>query len=227
MEVPINDDSSHYEISLTAGQAFIAFVLLLFSLAAAFAFGVIIGRGQADERLVVQREPAVITESAAAAGGNIVELGVPKSSTTAITDTVTDTTMSAQASTIIDEASPGTTAIVSMTTPIGDVHTEAPAAAHEPAPVATLAPRPATPTAKTAAEPYYAQLLSSSEAKTAENLAAKLIDNGFSTAYVQRSLTDKGTSYRVRVKFSSENEARAAVDRLKPFAKGEIWITKQ
>lgn len=232
MEEPINDDSSHYEISLTAGQAFIAFVLLLFSLAAAFAFGVIIGRGQGDERLVVQKEPAVITESSAAASGNIVELGVPKTSTTATTDTVTGTATSAPTATIIGEAPAGTTATVSTTTLIGDVHTETPAAvpAHEPAPAATSAPKPAAPKpapAKAAAEPYYAQLLSSSEAKAAENLAAKLIESGFSSAYVERSLTDKGTIYRVRVKFSSENEARAAVDRLKPFAKGEIWVTKQ
>src|SRR5688500_14022809 len=45
----IGDDSSHYEVSLTAGQAFIAFVLLLFSLAAAFAFGVIVGKGQLED----------------------------------------------------------------------------------------------------------------------------------------------------------------------------------
>ena len=58
------DDQSHYEVSLTAGQAFVAFVLLLLSLAATFAFGLMIGRGQADERLVVRKEPAVINEGA-------------------------------------------------------------------------------------------------------------------------------------------------------------------
>src|SRR5213075_2251822 len=51
----LTDDQSHYEISLTAGQAFVAFVLLLLSLAASFAFGLMIGKGQADERLVVHR----------------------------------------------------------------------------------------------------------------------------------------------------------------------------
>ena len=45
-EEPITDDQSHYEVSLTAGQAFLAFVLLLLSLAASFAFGLMIGRGQ-------------------------------------------------------------------------------------------------------------------------------------------------------------------------------------
>ena len=43
-------------------NAFVAFVLLLLSLAATFAFGLMIGRGQADERLVVRKEPAVINE---------------------------------------------------------------------------------------------------------------------------------------------------------------------
>src|SRR5436305_6115638 len=61
----LSDDQSHYEVSLTAGQAFIAFVLLLLSLAASFAFGLMIGKGQADERLVVRKEPAVINEGPA------------------------------------------------------------------------------------------------------------------------------------------------------------------
>src|SRR3954462_8367366 len=63
-ESVIDDQSqSHYEISLTAGQAFAAFVLLLLSLAAAFAFGLMIGKGQADARLVVQKATPVGTEA--------------------------------------------------------------------------------------------------------------------------------------------------------------------
>src|SRR5258708_16363541 len=80
-EVPAIDDQSqsHYEISLTAGQAFVAFVLLLLSLAASFAFGLMIGKGQADERLVVRKEPAVINEASVIpkkGDGKIVELAV-------------------------------------------------------------------------------------------------------------------------------------------------------
>src|SRR5687767_13551235 len=74
-----HDDQSHYEISLTAGQAFVAFVLLLLSLAASFAFGLMLGKGQADDRLVVQKETPVVTEAAAVPSrkaGEIVELGV-------------------------------------------------------------------------------------------------------------------------------------------------------
>src|SRR5437763_16205595 len=78
-EEQLVDDQSHYEISLTAGQAFIAFVLLLLSLAASFAFGLVIGRGQGEDRLVVKKEPAVISEGSAIAAkkseGRIVELG--------------------------------------------------------------------------------------------------------------------------------------------------------
>src|SRR6187455_3187014 len=72
------DDQSHYEISLTAGQAFIAFVLLLLSLAASFAFGLMIGKGNADERLVVRKEGPVVTEASMTPKkqGRIVELGV-------------------------------------------------------------------------------------------------------------------------------------------------------
>ena len=61
------DDQSHYEVSLTAGQAFLAFVLLLLSLAAAFAFGLLIGRGQADDKLSVRKDAAVLNETAAPA----------------------------------------------------------------------------------------------------------------------------------------------------------------
>ncbi|MDQ6803364.1 MAG: hypothetical protein M3041_21385, partial [Acidobacteriota bacterium] len=51
------EDQSHYEISLTAGQAFVAFVLLLLSLAASFAFGLMISHAQPS--------PSPITEAAA------------------------------------------------------------------------------------------------------------------------------------------------------------------
>src|SRR5882762_4542825 len=79
-EAAVDDQSqSHYEISLTAGQAFVAFVLLLLSLAASFAFGLMIGKGQTDERLVVRKEPAVVNEASVIpkrGDGKIVELGV-------------------------------------------------------------------------------------------------------------------------------------------------------
>ena len=73
----LHEDQSHYEISLTAGQAFVAFVLLLLSLAASFAFGLMIGKGQADERLVVRKEPAVINEGPVKKSeAKLVDLGI-------------------------------------------------------------------------------------------------------------------------------------------------------
>ncbi|HSP35071.1 MAG TPA: hypothetical protein VLU46_12195, partial [Thermoanaerobaculia bacterium] len=63
---PLTDDQSHYEVSLTAGQAFLAFVLLLLSLAASFAFGLVIGRGQNDDRLLARKEPTVVNETSLA-----------------------------------------------------------------------------------------------------------------------------------------------------------------
>jgi cell division septation protein DedD len=77
-----------------------------------------------------------------------------------------------------------------------------------------------------AGAPHYAQLLSTSDQKTAEGLAAKLIDHGFTSAYVERGANEKGTIYRVRVKFPSEGDARAAEGKLKEFSK-EVWITRQ
>lgn len=184
------DDQSHYEVSLTAGQAFLAFVLLLLSLAASFAFGLMIGRGQADERLVVRKEPAVVNEASAVgakkSAGRIVELGV------------SDDDFKAP-----PEVKPAVTA------PAPEIREEA---------MVDVPPVPAVP--------HYAQLASSSDQKSAENLAAKLIDKGFTSAYVERGMTEKGQIFRVRVKFPSEAEARAAEGRLREFSR-EVWITKQ
>ena len=202
-EEALHDDQSHYEISLTAGQAFIAFVLLLLSLAASFAFGLMIGKSQGDDRLVVRKEPAIVTEASVVPKkqqGKIVELGVADEDFKQPDATKTDTT---------------TTTSATVETP---VVTEAT--------TTTVAPAPAhveTPAAP--AGPVYAQLLSTSDQKTAENLAAKLINGGFFSAYVERSTNDKGTIFRVRVKFPSEADAHASETKLKEYAK-EVWITK-
>jgi cell division septation protein DedD len=204
-----HDDQSHYEISLTAGQAFLAFVLMLLSLAASFAFGLMIGKGQGDDRLVVRKEPAVITEASAIPkknDGRIVELGVSADDFKQTTTTAPQVTESA--------AAPAVTI------------TEAPA------PVVTETPKPAAPVVETPrpaaaapAIPVYAQLLSSTDQKTAEQLAAKLIDGGFRSAYVDRGTNEKGQVFRVRVKFPSETDARAAEPKLREFAK-DVWIVK-
>jgi cell division septation protein DedD len=201
------DDQSHYEISLTAGQAFIAFVLLLLSLAAAFAFGLMIGKGQADERLVVRKETPVVSEASLVPKkneGKIVELGVASDD---FDETATDTVAAAAAT----DTTSTVEAIVETATATATTETAA-----------------ATPVTATAAPVFhvttYAQLLSTSDQKTAESLAARLIDRGFTAAYVERGTTDKGPVYRVRVKFDSEADARAAETKLKEFSK-EVWIT--
>ncbi len=76
------------------------------------------------------------------------------------------------------------------------------------------------------AVPFVAQILSTTEREPAERLAARLIEAGFTSAYVERVPGDAGTLYRVRVRFPSEKAARGAVDRLKPFAPGEIWVSR-
>ena len=192
------DDQSHYEISLTAGQAFIAFVLLLLSLAASFAFGLMIGKGQADERLVVRKETPVVTEAALIPKkpeGTIVELGEPEEEEATDETTTTDT---APAPVIEEQAPPA----AEVTETAGATPPEQPAIRI----------------------PHYAQLLSTGDQKTAETLAAKVIERGFTSAYVERGSTDKGPVYRVRVKFASEAEARAAEPKLREFSR-EVWIT--
>src|SRR5438105_13047535 len=114
----INDDQSHYEISLTAGQAFVAFVLLLLSLAASFAFGLMIGKGQGDERLVVRKEPTVVTEASAVPkkpAGKIVELGVPDEDFKQPAATKTDT--STTATPIVTETTTTASAPAPVVTP--------------------------------------------------------------------------------------------------------------
>lgn len=226
----VQEDQSHYEISLTGAQAFVAFVLLLLSLAASFAFGLMIGKGQADGRLIVQREPSVVTEANLAsrpAGERIVELGVgePAAGRTDSASPAADE--STPAPVVIEE--PQTTDVtasdfVSAEGPSPAAATPAPAAA-APAVSRPVEPHPTATAAKVPPVAHYAQLLSTGDQKTAEGLAARLIDNGFNSAYVERGSNEKGQIFRVRVKFGSEAEARAAEARLRTFSK-EVWITK-
>lgn len=221
-EHAVADDQSHYEISLTAGQAFVAFVLLLLSLAAAFAFGLMIGKGQADDRLVVQKATPVVTEAALTpkkSEGRIVELGVEADDfQEEEAAPATDTTVTEEAAmpTVIEEAPVVTEAATETVAgqPAGPALSRA-----EGTPA--VQQQTSTPAVKVTT---YAQLLSTSDQKTAERLAAQLIDRGFTAAYVERGATDKGPIFRVRVKFDSETAARAAESRLKEFSK-EVWIT--
>jgi len=215
------DDQSHYEISLTAGQAFVAFVLLLLSLAASFAFGLTLGKGQADDRLVVRKEAAVVTEASLVPkknAGQIVELGVrdddfeEPAATPAVSTAVIEEQPPAE--------QPAAAAESATTDPV-----ITPAA--EQTPPSSAPPRPAAATAAASAShavPHFAQLLSTGDQKTAEALAVKLIDRGFNTAYVERGASDKGVVFRVRVRFDSESDARAAELRLHEFSK-DVWIT--
>src|SRR4051812_32701153 len=215
------DDQSHYEVSLTAGQAFVAFVLLLLSLAASFAFGLMIGKGQADERLVVRKEPAVINEGSVIASrkndSKLVDLGVGNDDFKA----PVATTSSAPTET----AAPVSTITEGTVTPLTDsAPVTATAAAIEPpkpAPKPAEVPKPAPKPTAVSTGPAYAQLLVTSDQKTADALAAKAIDHGFMSTYVERS----GSSFKVRVKFNSEAEARASEAKLKEIAK-DVWIVK-
>jgi cell division septation protein DedD len=207
-EEPVTDDQSHYEVSLTAGQAFLAFVLLLLSLAASFAFGLMIGRSNEDDRLLAQNSTAIVDEASTAPRKKpqerIVELGSPA-------DTFSD------AETLPEPVQPARTAPTQA--PRVEIREERDAA--KPA-----APAVTPPPASGPAVPHYAQLLSTSDQKKAEAFAAKLIDGGFQSAYVDRVTTEKGMLFRVRVNFPSEPSARAAEAKLRAFSK-EVWITKQ
>lgn len=221
----LTDDQSHYEISLTAGQAFVAFVLLLLSLAASFAFGLMIGKGQADERLVVRKEPAVINEGSVIQpkkdrnDGKIVELPVTSDDFKTKTDTTDTTVTSTATAPVVTETTttapvPATATTTTAPSPQVKLPPDVPKLATAPA------QHPSTPAPQHPA-PVYAQLLSTENQKTAESLAAKLIDGGFTGAYVERS----GNAFKVRVRFASEPEARNAETKLRTYSK-DVWIVK-
>ncbi len=206
------DDSSHYEVSLTAGQAFIAFVLLLFSLAASFAFGVIIGKERNSEPMIARGDSAVVSPARRTADSSgIVERGEQQEPPLRI----------------IEEAPPASAAAAparepqSVTAPVTST-----AGSALPA-IAATQPEAATQQPAAGDGPWYAQLLSTSDAKSAESLAARLIDNGYTSAYVQRNAGEQGNVFRVRVRFPDERAARAAATPLKEYSKGEIWVTRQ
>jgi cell division septation protein DedD len=237
-----DQSQSHYEVSLTAGQAFVAFVLLLLSLAASFAFGLLIGKGQADDRLVVRKEPAVINEASTMpkkGDGKIVELGVSaddfKSSTKggsgASTPAATDSTVITEGTATPARASAETSAsepAASKPAPAASKPGVTPAAApaaSKPSATPSIPQSAASKPVASESGPVEAQLASIGDQKAAEALAAKLINSGFTSAYVDRGANDKGTVWRVRVKFSSEAEAQAAMPRLKEFSK-DVWIAR-
>ncbi|HEX2122385.1 MAG TPA: SPOR domain-containing protein [Thermoanaerobaculia bacterium] len=192
-------------------------MLLLLSLAASFAFGLMIGKGQADERLVVRKETPIVTEASLApkkSDGRIVELGVTA-------DDFEQTETAAPTESVA--AATETLAVVEETSPVTETAVPAPATTVAAETAADQsAGTPALPRV-----PHFAQLLSTSDQKTAEAFAAKLIERGFTSAYVERgAATEKGPVYRVRVQFPSESEARAAEPKLREFSK-EVWIASR
>lgn len=210
------DDQSHYEVSLTAGQAFVAFVLLLLSLAASFAFGLMIGKGQTDDRLVVRKEPAVINEGSVVPSkkgdSKLVDLGVGNDEFKAPPPTATAPAVTTAPAAMITEGT-----VVPLTATAPAVTTTAAAEVVQKPIVKTTVPPPVA----VATGPAYAQMLVTSDQKTADALAAKLIDHGFMSAFVERS----GTTFKVRIKFASEAEARASEAKLKELSK-DVWIVK-
>lgn len=200
-EEPIHADSSHYEISLTAGQAFMAVLLLLGSIVASFVFGAIVGTARGEERVAGRTaQPLSSIEELDRAPA---EAGVRE-----------DAPSSAEPATRVDEPS----SIVEDESPRPTVRT-----------LPTSSPATAAssrPDGELSASPHDAQILSTTESASAEALAARLIEAGFSSAYVARVPRDDSTLYRVRVRFENEKSARDAVERLSAFAPGEVWILR-
>src|SRR5581483_6874746 len=157
--------------------AFVAFVLLLLSLAASFAFGLLIGRGQTDDRLAIRKDAAAITE--ANVGPTSVGRPAEAGPHTAPAQVTTDD---------FKEPAPKATIEAAGRVAAGASPAAEPAKAEPPASAAGL--KPAAPPVTAPAGPVYAQLLSTSDQKTAEGLAAKLIEGGFKVAYDDTATTE-------------------------------------
>jgi hypothetical protein len=132
---------------------------------------------------------------------------------------------------VVNEAPAATKQAVPDTTVTEDDFKMPEPAANVPAPKIVEEPMeapvssPARARAAAPAVPHIAQLFSSSDQKAAEGMAARLIEGGFTAAYVERGTNDKGPVFRVRVLFPSEEAARASEPALRKYAK-EVWITK-
>lgn len=200
VDEPIQDDSSYYEISMTAGQAFLAVVLLIASLAAAFAFGIVVGEARGKPAVSSRERLPVILEGESGDRGTIVDLGVED-----------------------DQFS--TTGAEEPSEPQPVIEEETPAISPPVPPADPQESEPALP-AESPAVPHVAQILSTTEREPAERLAATLIEAGFSNAYVERVRSEAAMLYRVRILFASEAEARGSVSRLEQYAPGEIWISR-
>ena len=215
-EEALADDQSHYEISLTGGQAFVGFVLLLLSLAASFAFGLVIGRGQIDEKFARKEPSSMITEGSATTAK---VARAPKVEQIAATDDdfkepeISETTAENEVPAAIPE-------------PVEDRRPRLSSRNPPAQPTAAVQQPRAVQASSAAAGPHYAQLLSTGDKKRAEALAVKLIEGGFASAYVERGATDKGDIFRVRVRFPSESDARVAEPKLKTYVP-EVWITRE
>jgi cell division septation protein DedD len=186
-------------------------VLLLLSLAAAFAFGVMVGRGQLDPEASKRGGEAETTQ--------ITERPMPTTPAESVPAElpVVETTVPEAATVAGDE--------IEITSPAAAVPAATPATPPAAKPVPPGQPAAATATAPAPSGPVYAQLLATGDAKRAETLAAKLIDAGFTAAFVDRVKSDKGTIHRVRVRFRSDADARAAVPALQKYTTENVLVT--
>jgi hypothetical protein len=169
------------------------------ALAASFAFGLTLGKGQLDDRIAGKKDTPTVTEAVVA----------PKKQAMRVEDDDFKRTPPP----VIEEAQPSVAPALSR-------RDAGPPLSRPDAGPALTPPVQAESLSHAA----YAQLLSTSDQKTAEALAARLIDSGFTSAYVERGTVDKGPVFRVRVKFPSDTEARVAEAKLKGFSK-DVWIT--
>lgn len=191
-----HDDASHYEVSLTAGQAFTGVLLMLGSLVAAFAFGIVIGTARAEDQRVREVSSPVLDEEVA---DPVEAFAIEEEREPVAAREQADEPESA------------------LRQPALTVTEAPPRPERRPEPVIEEQPEEMIP--------HVAQLLSTTDGEQAEALAATLIEEGYETAFVERvPRTDGSMLYRVRVRFDSESAARRAESALERFSPTGIWI---
>jgi len=219
--VAVEEHRTHYQLSFTAKQALLLFVLLIGALGVAYFLGLMTGlsgRTAGPEQVAAAGgtptpTPEPLEFPRAVRGVSPGKGGVPNPSPPAVTPSPAPPSSTSL-------AAPGPTATPGLQMfddgPPAARPTSAPAAPHAKAPAA----RPAQP----AAPAFWVQALSANSEKEAHAKRDRLAAHGF-PATVVPGPGPHGRVYRVRVgPFPNRDEAQKAASKLKAREKLEPWI---
>jgi cell division septation protein DedD len=221
----VEEHRTHYQLSFTAKQALLLFVLLIGALGIAYFLGLMTGlsgrRGGAEQMALAGGTPTP-TPEALEFPRAVRGVSPGKGAVRPAAPTVPAVTPSPGPPSSTSLANPGPTA-----TPGLQMFDDGPPAARVtavPAPAAPRAKVPAPRAAEPAASAFWVQALSANSEKEAHAKRDRLAAHGFPSTVVPGP-GPHGRVYRVRVgPFPNREEAQKAASRLKAREKLEPWI---